>query len=66
MCLFDKGMAYAWRCYELCHNFEVSKPDPALVLAKLHFASYIESSKYFDEWSDSLNMDNMQESNTNF
>ena len=71
VCLFDKAMAYAERCYELCHNFEVLKPDAALVLAKLHFASktkqgYIESSKYFDEWSCSINMDNMQEPNANF
>ena len=47
------------------------KPNVALILAKLHFASktkqgYIESFKYFDEWSCSINMDSMQESNANF
>ena len=71
MCLFDKGIAFAERCYESCHNFEVLTPDAALVLAKLHFASktkqsYIKSSKYFEEWFCSINMDNMQESNANF
>ena len=62
MSLFDKAMRYAERCYELSHSFEVLQPDAALVLAKLHFSSntkqsYIESSKYFDEWSTSVSID---------
>ena len=68
---FDNAIGYAEKCYELCDEFEVLKPDVSLVLAKLHFAaktkdSYVNSAIYYDEWASTVDIENAGTSNLTF
>ncbi|KAI6647268.1 Tetratricopeptide repeat protein 23 isoform X1 [Oopsacas minuta] len=68
---FENALGYAEKCYELGRDFEVLKPDVALVLAKLHFTAksknaYTNSAKFYDEWASTVDMEKAQNSSVNF
>ena len=69
--LFDNALGYADRCYEICRENEVLKPDVSLCLAKLHFAaktknSYANSAQYYDEWASTVDIETAGNSNLTF
>ena len=68
---FDNALGYAEKCYEMCRDFEVLKPDVSLVLAKLHFATktknaYANSARYYDEWASNVVIEKAGNSDLSF